>query len=514
MKRRDWIRTVGTAGLAGAAGFPLPLSAAGPGAPLSHGGSPPGRPSPIRGDEVRSVIFFALDGTGFEDLATASFFSRRTLERPFLYQEILGRGSSGAMFPHSLTSVVTDSAAATTAWSTGRKVVNLALSQLPDGRELHTILALAKYRGKATGLVTSTRITHATPAGWVARVPHRDHEEEIARQYLEFGPDILLGGGIGPFQAGVREDGRDLLAEFRDAGYAVLESRVDLERANASRLFGAFTSGMDHLPFEIDRRFQGVAGPSLAELTGKALQVLDGADRGFVLQVEAGRIDHANHDNDPGSMMWDWVAAEDALHVIVDYVDHNPGTLLISAADHDTGGGALYGLGAGYNSSTPAFEGLGRARASHVTLRRRLARESDAHAVKERVQELLGFRPSGEQVEAVLRVLREGERHGHASAHSTRLQSLHFILSGIQPGETDRPNLSFSTGAHTGGVVPVLCYGAGVSGEALGVVDNTELFGWMTEALGMGGFQNPHMTEAEALEFASAVERPERPHWV
>ena len=501
---------MGAAGVAGAAGLPIPLVAADP----SGKSRRPPRASPIRGEEVRSIIFFALDGTGFEDLATAAFFSRRIRDRPFLYEEILARGSSGAMLPHSLTSVVTDSAAATTAWSTGRKVVNGALSQFPDGRDLHTILELAREQGKATGLVTTARITHATPAGWVARVPHRDLEEAIALQYLEFAPDVLLGGGIGPFHATEREDGRDLLAEFGAAGYRVVTSEDELERSNASRLLGAFTPGTQHLSYEIDRRYQGAPGPSLAGITSKALQVLDGAEKGFVLQVEAGRIDHANHDNDAGGFLWDWMAADDALRVLVDYVDRNPGTLLISAADHDTGGGVLYGLGSGYNDSTPAFERLGDARASLVRVRNRLGRTPSAADVGDTIRELLGFRPSRSQVEAIQRVMGDGERHGHASAHSSRLHSLQFILSGVPSGETDRPNVSFATGRHTGGMVPVLCYGAGVNGASLGVVDNTELFGWMTGSLGMEGFENPYMTEAEALEFAALeVDRGGRPHW-
>ncbi len=518
MKRRDWIRTVGAAGLAGATGVPFSLAGAAPptaGPPLP-GAGPDRGPIPFRANEVRSIIFFALDGTGFEDLATASFFSQRLRDRPLLYQELLGRGGAGVMFPHSLTSVVTDSAAATTAWSTGRKVVNGALAQYPDGRDLHTILELAREAGKATGLVTSTRITHATPAGWIARVPDRDMDGEIARQYLEFRPDVLLGGGIGPFLAAEREDGRDLAAEFGAAGYDVLRTREDLARSSGSRLFGAFTPGTNHLAFEIDRAHQGAESPSLADITRKALEVLDGAERGFVLQVEAGRIDHANHDNDPGGFLWDWMAADDALRVIVEYVDRNPGTLLLSAADHDTGGGVLYGLGSRYNSSTQAFNVLSRARASHVTLRARLGRNPGEGEVAETVRELLGFEPTADQVQGLLRILQTGERHGHSSAHSSRLHSLQFLLSGVPSGEADRPNLSFATGNHTGGVVPVFCYGAGVDSRSLGAVDNTDLFHWMTAALGMEGFENPYMSEAEALRYAALLPEAEeeRPHWV
>lgn len=503
---------MGAAGLGGAA---LPLASCLPAGATSGATAPrphPGAPGP---GQVRNIIFLALDGTGYEDLATASFFAERVLGRRLAYGDLLARSACGAMFSPALTSVVTDSAAATTAWGTGRKVVNGSLSQLPDGRSLRTILELAQDRDMATGLVTSTRITHATPAGWAAKVPSRDMEDEIARQYLDLGVDVLLGGGVGPFQADDRADGRDLLAEARSAGYEVLRTSDDLARSNGSRLLGAFTPGLEHLSYEVDRRYQEAPGPSLAQIAARALAVLDGSDGGFLLQVEAGRIDHANHQNDAGAFIWDWIAADDALRVILDYVDRTPGTLLISAADHDTGGGVVYGFGSRYNDSTSAFETLSRARGSLVRLRRTLGRDPSPDQVEELVHRFLGFRPSQEQVAAALGAHRDGHRHGHTSAHSGRLNSLSFILSGIEDPTPNRPNVAFATGNHTGGLVPVFQYGEGISPGSLGLVDNTELFHWMTSAMGAGGFENPGMTEEEALEVASAPwEEPERPHWV
>jgi len=500
------------AGLGGAA---LPLSACLPAREGVGRPTPRSDPDLLRPDQVRSVIFLALDGTGYEDLAAATFFSERVLNRRLLYGELLDRSACGSMFPHSLTSVVTDSAAATTAWSTGRKVVNGSLSQLPDGRSLHTILELAQDRGMATGLVTSTRITHATPAGWAAKVPHRDMDDEIAEQYLELGVDVLLGGGVGPFQADERADGRDLLAEARAAGYDVLLSPDDLARSNGTRLLGAFSPGLEHLSYEIDRRYRGAPDPSLAQITTKALEVLDGFDGGFLLQVEAGRIDHANHQNDAGASLWDWIAADDALQVILEYVDRTPGTLLISAADHDTGGGVIYGVGSLYTDSTKPFETLGRARGSLLRLRRELGRNPSLAEAEELIHEFLGFRPSARQIQAALGAHRDGDRHGHISAHNSRLNSMNFVLSGMEGSDLDRPNVAFATGTHTGGLVPVLQYGTGVPPGSLGIVDNTRLFDWMTSAIGIEGFENPGMSEEEALELAAVpAGHSRRPHWI
>ena len=503
MKRRDWIRTMGAAGFGSAALSSFPWAAA----DRARAG--------FHGTEVRNIIFFALDGTGYEDLATASFYAERILGRPLAFRRVLAQGQSGSMFPHSLTSVVTDSAAATSAWCTGQKLVNGALSQLPDGRNLDTIFDLAKDRGKATGLVTSARITHATPAGWGANVAARAMEEEIAEQYLDRRIDVLLGGGAGPFQPSGRSDGRDLLAEARSAGYEVLLSEADLAASTGSRLLGAFTPGTQHLAYEVDRRYQDAPSPSLAQVTARGLEALDGAEGGFVLQVEAGRIDHANHENDGPGMLWDWLAADEALEVILDYADRVPGTLVICAADHDTGGGTLFGIGPGYRRSTQAFETLQGARGTLGHLRGVLGSDPSSGAVEEAVQAVLGFRPTADQVAHVRRIQANEETFGHPSAHGGQLNSLAWVLYQPAASTPEQANLAFSTGAHTGGLVPVFRYGAGVEPGSLGTVDNTELFHWMTAALGQAGFENPGMSEGEALRFAAAdVDEPGRPHWV
>jgi alkaline phosphatase len=497
MNRRNWLRTAGLAGLAGAAcRGPLPL----PAAPL-------GSPSPSRGPlglpKARNIIFFAYDGTGFEDLATAEYFSTKILGRPLLFRQVMAWGASGSMLTHSLASVVTDSAAASSAWSTGRKVVNGALSMYPDGRRLTTVLELARGAGKATGLVTTTRMTHATPAGWIARVLNRDLEDEIAEQYLAFEPEVLLGGGAGHFLAQSRGDGRDLTGAFQAKGYQLVGTRDDLLSSNGSRLLGLFAPGTRHLPYEIDRRFQDAPSPSLAEAARKGLEVLDGAQNGFLLQVEAGRIDHANHDNDPGGMVWDWMAADEALAVVVDFVDRTPETLLIVAADHDTGGGTVYGYGSGYQGSTPAFRTLDRQRISLEGFNALMGRDPSLSQIRDGSLEHLGFEPTPAQTEQLQRVFRREVRFGHPTSHLGILNSIHAVLSEIPSGGPDRPNITFSTGRHTAGVVPVALYGAGVPRTSLGVVDNTEPFGWMTEALGTT-FRNPDMTEEEAWEILSA----------
>lgn len=495
MRRRDVIKSALLGGIAGITG--LGCATGGPAAG-SNGAATNGAG---RRRPVRNIIFFAYDGFNFEDLSIGRYFAARRELGDLEVERLMGAGSAGAMLSHSLTSVVTDSAAASAAWAVGRKVVNGSVSMYPDGRELTTILELAKGAGKATGLITTTRLTHATPAAWVARVPDRAMEDEIAAQYLDFQPNVLLGGGSRHFTADRRADGRDLEGEFERSGYHVLRTAADLRRPRGGRVFGAFTP--DHLPYEIDRRFQDESGPSLAEITRAGLDVLDRESNGFVVQIEAGRIDHANHDNDPGASLWDILAADEALKLVRAFVDRTPDTLLIVASDHATGGQALYGFGPGYNHSTQAFETIDRRRASHSHLRWVLPEQPSAAEIGAAVRDYLGVQLTGAQAEAAVSVLAREVSLGHPTAHGDNpARSFYQLISHSETRAPDRPNINFATGAHTAGLVPLFTYGAWDGPPNLGVVDNTELFYWMTRAIGVD-FRNPEMTEAAALRLGA-----------
>jgi alkaline phosphatase len=500
MRRRDLIRGGVWAALAGLTGAG-PAAAAG----LAPG---PARGRTARGADrrVRNIIFFAYDGLNYEDLAVVRYAAEGRGPGRLALERVLSEGSAGSMLTHSLTSVVTDSAAASTAWAAGRKVVNEALSLYPDGTALTTILELARDAGKATGLITTTRLTHATPAGWVAKVADRSEEDRIAEQYVAFQPDVMLGGGRKHFTASGRGDGRDLEAELAGAGYRVVRSAAELGRAAVGRVFGAFTE--DHLPFEVDRRFQGAPGPSLAAMTAAGLAILGRYPEGFVVQVEAGRIDHANHENDPGACFWDVLAADEALAVVLEFVARTPDTLVLVASDHATGGQVLYGMGDGYRDSTAALRLLDRQRASYEHLVAGLPAEPTAAEVQRVVREYLGVSLSRDRARDAARVLADTLRTGHPHAHGTEPgNSFHQVVSGGFGGPLDWPNINFGTGAHTAGLVPVAAYGAWSGPANLGVVDNTELFGWMARALG-SDFRNPLMTGAEALRLGAG--QPER----
>ncbi|MFN3367981.1 MAG: alkaline phosphatase [Thermus sp.] len=454
--------------------------------------------TPSLGRRYRNLIVFVYDGFSWEDYAIAQAYARRRLGRVLALERLLSRYPNGLVNTYSLTSYVTESSAAGNALSCGVKTVNGGLAVHADGTPLKPFFAAAKELGKAVGLVTSTTVTHATPASFVISNPDRNAEERIAEQYLAFGAEVYLGGGDRFFNPEKRKDKRDMYSAFTQAGYGVVRTPEELARSNASRLLGVFSDS--HVPYELDRRFQGVKVPSLKEMVQAALPRLAAYRNGFVLQVEAGRIDHANHLNDPAATLWDVLAADEALEALTAFVDRNPDTLLILVSDHATGVGALYGAGRSYLESSVGLDLLEGQKASFEHMLRLLGGNPDPGQVKEAYRAMKGV------------ILEDAEAQMVVEAIAKKTYRPDGVRYGVQPSNTlswamvqrnasrpDRPNIGWSSGQHTASPVVLALYGQGLRHLSLGLVDNTHVFRLMGEALGIR-YQNPVMSEEEALE--------------
>ncbi|MEI2401108.1 alkaline phosphatase, partial [Paenibacillus phytohabitans] len=238
---------------------------------------------------------------------------------------------------YSSNSEVTDSAAAGTAMATGVKTNNGMISTAPDGKELKTILEAAEEKGKSSGLVATSTITHATPAVFASHVASRSNEADIAPQLLENGVDVLLGGGKQYFPD-------SLINEAEENGYQYVTNQDELENAKkADKLIGLFAE--DGMAPELDR--DETDQPSLAEMTESALDVLKKDKDGFFLMVEGSQIDWAGHDNDAAWAMKDSEAFELAVEKAVEFAKKDGNTLVVVAGDHDTGGMSVGGYGKG-----------------------------------------------------------------------------------------------------------------------------------------------------------------------
>jgi alkaline phosphatase len=284
----------------------------------------------------KNIILLIPDGFGPASATFARDYIRSTMGRFELAFDSLHVGSTRTA---SSDSRITDSAAAGTAVATGHKTYNGAISVDSTGRPVAHLVEAAEERGMATGLVVTSRITHATPAVFSAHVRDRGEEDRIAVQQLDAGIEVLMGGGLRHFlpeaSGGQRTDGRNLVDEAAQQGYHIVQSASALEEApKDGTLLGLFADS--HMAYEIDRA--QTQQPSLATMTEHALDRLSGREDGFFLMVEGSRIDHAGHSNDAAAHLHDILAFEEAVTAALEYARSDGETLVLVLSDHETGG--------------------------------------------------------------------------------------------------------------------------------------------------------------------------------
>ncbi|MEL7472211.1 MAG: alkaline phosphatase [Planctomycetota bacterium] len=429
-----------------------------------------------RSGRARNVIFLVSDGMSFGTLQMADRAMRLWANQGSRWVELLARpGVRRALqMTHSANSLVTDSAAAGTAWGAGVHVRNGAVNFTPEGREPRPILVEAKANGKATGLVTSTRVTHATPAAFVANVPKRDMEDAIAEQTLERGVDLVLGGGAKHFPASLLE---------RHDRYRVLRTRNDLlayERGGSRGprpALGVFNNS--HLRYEIDRRRMPSEArePSLAELTRVAIAELDRAPDGFVMQIEGGRVDHAAHANDAAGLVLDQWAFDEALAVADDFARGRDDTLVIVTTDHGNAnpGHTLY-----LDAGDRAFASMANATQSFEWIFEQLERRRDADrvgAISELLEQAASVTLTPLERETLARAFGQGEMTDAFRPASQPGPVLGSILA-------NHFGVAFISPNHTADYVELTAYGPG-SEPIIGLMDNIELHPVVRRALGL-----------------------------
>jgi alkaline phosphatase len=298
---------------------------------------------------ARSVIFFIGDGMGPQIVSIVKLYAERSLGRDLNMVQLANTGATGYMTTHAEDRMVTDSAASGTAMATGHKTNNGVVGMTPDGEVVANLFEMAVGRGKAVGVVTTTSVTDATPAAFLAHAQSRQMHYDIAEQIVEGDASVVLGGGwwfFLPPEQGKRPDGVDLTERARSLGFDVVWDRDEMSASAGERLLGLF--GGEVLPYERVRNTDKI--PSLAEMTAKALDILDDDPDGFLLVVEGGRIDHAEHENSIPDAVVDFLAFDDAIAEGMSYQEQDSTLTIVVSADHDCGGPAITAAGYGYPS--------------------------------------------------------------------------------------------------------------------------------------------------------------------
>jgi alkaline phosphatase len=273
-------------------------------------------------EEAKKIIFLIGDGMGLQEV-----FASYTVNGGDL--AIMTVSHVGLQKTQSANKYITDSAASGTAMACGEKTNNGVIGLDTAMHELESILKFAEKQSMATGLVSSSSITHATPASFIANDESRNNYEAIAADFLKTDIDVFIGGGLDHFSK--REDGRDLTKDLETNGYTVT-STVEQFIAHKSGKLAAFTAPV-HNPNVLNGR-----GDMLPLATKKAIELLDQNEKGFFLMIEGSQIDWGGHANDQEYVITETLDFDKAVKIALDFAKADGETLVVITADHETGG--------------------------------------------------------------------------------------------------------------------------------------------------------------------------------
>ncbi|MCK9192080.1 MAG: alkaline phosphatase [Sphaerochaetaceae bacterium] len=453
-------------------------------------------------NSAKNIILLIGDGMSTAQIATADAYLGSLDGKIYDQLSFEAFDHQGLTTTYSGSQLITDSAAAGTAIATGSKTYNGAISVDMNKNKLKSILAYAEDAGKATGIVTTTRVTHATPAVFISNNVDRDAENEIALDESDSGVDYLAGGGYRYFvgknnKEGLkskRTDDLDVVEMMAQDGYTTFISEdetsdfLNYNPKKGDKVLGLF--GYSHLDYAIDDANQ----PTLAQMTEKGIDLLSMDDDGFFMMIEAGRIDHASHANDAVTAIDDTLAFNDAVQVAIDYYNTDPeNTLIIVTGDHETGGLTLGFAGTYYDSAFATLSGqtisyesysynqFADYKASHTVNNCSLSDlESD-------VENYFGLTDLNDNERASLEAALKRSVAGEVIVGNTTQDYL--LYGGYEPFVMEithilnnRAGIGWTSYSHT--AVPVATFAQGPGSEQInGVFDNTDLFNFMVNVL-------------------------------
>ncbi|MCF7624913.1 MULTISPECIES: alkaline phosphatase [Bacillaceae] len=409
--------------------------------------------NPNKEPEIKNVIFLIGDGMGVSYTSAYRYLKdnpgTKVAERTEFDKYLVGQQMT---YPEDSAQNITDSASAATAMSAGVKTYNAAIAVDNDKSEVKTVLEAAKEKGKATGLVATSEITHATPASFGAHDENRKNMNSIADDYYnelikgKHKIDVLLGGGKSNF---VRPD-VNLAKAFEKDGYSYVTDKNQMFKDKNEQVLGLFAS--EGLPKMIDRPSET---PSLADMTSSAIQRLNKDKDGFFLMVEGSQVDWAGHDNDIVGAMSEMEDFEKAYKAAMEFAKKDKHTLVVATADHSTGGFSIGAKGI-YNwygepikaaKRTPDF--MADAIVKGADVEKTLKQYINQNVVK----------------------LTDGEIKTVTEAAKSK--NVTNVDNAIESIFDNRTNTAWTTGGHTGEDVPVYAYGP-YKERFAGQVDNTD----------------------------------------
>lgn len=426
----------------------------------------------FRNKKARNIIFMVSDGMSSGTLAMSDILGQRKYGKPShwlnLYRE--NKVKRALMDMASASSVVTDSAAASSSWGGGHRVKNGRLNLGENGEEHLPIWQKFKKAGKKVGCVTTVPITHATPAGFCVVSKTRGEQAEIAAQYLGLKFDVMMGGGMKYFYN--PEKNIDHITQFRKSEYQVVVDRQEMMKAGAGKpILGVFDE--EGLPYSIDREHipeMKAKIPSLAEMTQKAIEVMQGHKGGFCLQVEGGKVDWAAHANDAPALLYDQLAFDEAVKVVMDFAEKDKHTLVIITTDHGNANpGIIYGKKADQH-----FETLFHVTHSNTYLFHKTMRNESPSDLQSKIKAMQGWELPLSDTEKLLAKFNEQSEDGTYNEYKLPYEMYALMLR-------THTSVHFNSTDHTSDYTELAMYGPG-SNLLKPFIRNTDLHYLLLEA--------------------------------
>lgn len=270
----------------------------------------------------KNIILLIGDGMG-----TAQVYAGYTAKKGIM--NITGMPVTGFSITFSADNYITDSGAGGTALATGVKTNNASIGVDVKGKPVKSILEMAETEGLSTGLVSTSAITHATPASFIAHTVNRAKYEDIASDFLRTDIDVFIGGGYNHFAR--RADSLNLIDSLKAHGYFVTRDLKDVDIPSTQRLAALLAD--EQMPSMSKGR-----GNMLPDATEMALKMLKRNKKGFFIMIEGSQIDWGGHDNDVNYIVDEMVDFDNAVGKALQFAAKNGETLVIVTADHETGG--------------------------------------------------------------------------------------------------------------------------------------------------------------------------------
>jgi alkaline phosphatase len=427
---------------------------------------------------VKNVIIVMPDGMGATHATATRWYQGG---KRLAFDEMI----SGAIRTYSAESLISDSAPAATAFATGHKSNSKFVGVLPvkttipgvapvaadlQYKPVASVLEGAKLVGKSTGLIATSNIQHASPAGYSAHNFNRGDYNDIAEQQVYLNIDVVFGGGkqyLLPIeQGGKRRDGENLVDVLKDRGYQFVATRDEMMKINAKKAWGLFA--MDDMAYEFDRPTLRQQEPSLAEMTKKAIELLAQNPKGFFLFVESSKVDWASHANDPIGVISDTLSFEAALKVALDFAKKDGQTLVLAFTDHGNGGMSIGNRSTDKNYDTLPYEAL-------------VAQLQKATLTGEGVEKMLAGDLSASNIYYVMSTyygIEDLSVDEVTAIQKAKKGSLNYVVG---PMVSKRSVIGWTTTGHTGEDVFLYAFGPN---KPTGLIENTELALVQANALG------------------------------